>query len=326
MKDLQSGVKETRHSCALLCVVFLIILGGGVITTAQQTPAKHSQLSAQPEAERPTTRGDDSITVNTDLVTVTVSVADSQGRYLPGLNKSDFTITDNKVPQEITFFSDDDLPVSVGIVFDVSGSMSGDKIEKAKEALSAFIRTSHPNDEYFLFDFSSQARLLIDRSHDGDAVIKKLTFVEPHGSTALFDASYVALDRVARGTRPKHAILIISDGQDNSSRYTLSELRRSLRESDATVYAIAINGGFGGALAMYGNLVLEELASVSGGKAFFPKNSSQMNEAFEQIALELRHQYSIGYRPSSFTMDGKWHRVRVKVIPPSDSKRIFVRP
>ena len=298
------------------------------MAAAQSKSAKEvpdSQGSSQTESARPTVQNDGQIIVNTDLVTLTVSVTDSHGRYVSGLDKKDFTISDNKVPQQIAFFSDADLPVSVGIVFDVSGSMSGKKIERAKEALSTFIQTSHPDDEYFLIGFSSQPQLLLDKSRDGEAVIKKLSFVEPHGSTALYDASYLALERVMRGVYPKRAILIISDGQDNNSRYKFSDLRRALTESDVTIYAIGINGGAGGRWSRYGNLVLDELASVSGGKVFFPSNSARMNEAFEQIALELRHQYSIGYRPSNFAVDGKWHRVKVKVMPSSELKRVFVR-
>jgi Ca-activated chloride channel family protein len=127
------------------------------------------------------------------------------------------------------------------------------------------------------------------------------------------------------GAHQKRAILIISDGQDNSSRYTFSELRHALTESDVTIYAIGISEGAGGMLTVYGNLVLQELASVSGGKVFFPRNSTRMNEALEQIALELRHQYSIGYRPSNFALDGKWHRVKVKVTPPPELNRVFIR-
>jgi Ca-activated chloride channel family protein len=263
--------------------------------------------------------------VNTDLVTLTVSVTDNHGRYVSGLDKKDFTISDNKAPQEISFFSDVDSPASVGIVFDVSGSMSGKKINRAKEALSNFIQTSHPDDEYFLIGFSSQPQLLLDRSRDGEALIKKLSLVEPHGSTALYDASYLALERVTRGVYPKRAILIISDGQDNNSRYSFPNLRQALIESDVIVYVVGIDGGGGGREQVYGKLLLVELASVSGGKAFFPGNSGEVNEALEQIALELRHQYSIGYRPPNFTVDGKWHHVKVTVKLPSDAKRLRVR-
>jgi Ca-activated chloride channel family protein len=259
-------------------------------------------------------------------VTLNVNVIDHRGSAVLGLDKKDFSITDNRVPQEIMFFSDADEPVSVGIVFDVSGSMTGKKFERAKEALSNFIQSSHPNDEYSLIGFNSQPQLLLDKSRDGDAVIKKLSYVEPHGSTALYVATYMALERVSRGVYAKRAIVIISDGEDNSSRYTFSELRRALKESGVTVYAIGIEGTGGDRmLEASGKLWLGELASVSGGKAFFPHHANSMYEAFEQIALELRHQYSIGYRPPNFKSDGTWHRLKVKVTPPPDSKRIFVR-
>jgi len=255
----------------------------------------------------------------------TVSVTDANGHYVSGLEQKDFIVSDNKVAQEITFFNDDDVPASVGIVFDVSGSMSGQNIMKAKEALATFIQTSHPSDEYFLIDFSSRPRLLLNRTLDGDAVLGKLTYVEPQGKTALYDAAYVALAHLANAALRKRAVLIISDGQDNDSRYTFSELRRALKESEVTVYAIGTNPNASMKEEMYGKAALEELASASGGKAFFPRNSEQMDEAFERIALELRHRYSIGYRPSNFTADGKWHRVKVKVTAPIELKRVLVR-
>ena len=324
MKNLSTRSKSIQAVKAVLTAVFLILIGTA-IGIAQQKVTTASPATAQSESLNPNTTGNQQIIVNTDLVTLTVSVTDRDGRYLAGLSKNDFTLTDNKIPQAISFFSDTDSPVSVGIVFDVSGSMSGKKIERAKEALSTFIQTSHPDDEYFLIGFNSHPQLLLDRSRDGDAVIKKLSFVEPGGSTALYDASYLALERVMRGAYPKHAILIISDGEDNDSRYKFSELRRALRESDVIVYAIGINGPPMGKWSRYGDNVLDELASISGGKAFFPRNSTRMNEALEQIALELRHQYSIGYRPSNFSLDGKWHRVKVKATPLPEFNRVFIR-
>jgi Ca-activated chloride channel family protein len=267
---------------------------------------------------------DQSVIVNTHLVTLTVSVTDARGLHVTGLDRKDFTISDNKVPQQISFFSDDDLPASVAVVFDVSGSMSGKRIATAKEALAEFIKASHPKDEYFLIDFSSQARLLVDRTPDAEVILRKLTFVEPRGQTALYDATHLALNEVARGTRAKRVVLIISDGQDNNSRHTLDEVRRQLRESDVLVYAIGTNPGTMRP-DMWGRMALEELASASGGRAFFPRNSTQMDEAFERIALELRQQYSIGYRPSNFISDGKWHRLRVNVSPVRAFGRLSVR-
>jgi Ca-activated chloride channel family protein len=290
-----------------------------------------SSSSAQPAATGPAVQVTDDderkpVITHTDLVTLTVTVTDTYGRFVTGLNKNAFTITDDKDQQEITFFSDEDAPVSLGVVFDVSGSMGGDKINKAREALSKFIETSHARDEYFLIGFNNRAQLLLDHTRDSDALMQKLTFVQTHGQTALYDAVYLGVNKVTRGAHPKKAILLISDGQDNSSRYTFSELRRLLKESDVIIYAVGIVDGHDNSELGYGGrAILEELAGVSGGKAFFPSTSAEMNDTFERIALELRTQYSIGYRPSNFANDGRWHRLKIKVQPPRGFPRLFVR-
>src|SRR6185503_9602596 len=200
------------------------------------------------------------VIVNTDLITFTVTVTDTYGRYVSGLAKNAFTITDNKKPQEITYFSDDDSPVSVGVIFDVSGSMTGDKIRRARDALSKFIQTSHDSDEYFLIAFNSRAQLLLDKTRDGDSVLNKLTFVETKSQTALYDACYLGVEKVQRGAHPKRALLLISDGQDNDSRYTFNELRKLLKESDVTLYAVGILSGSdaGSAMGMEGQGILDE--------------------------------------------------------------------
>src|SRR5216684_4324154 len=234
---------------------------------------------------------------------------------------------DDKKQQEITNFSDDDSPVSVGVLFDVSGSMSGDKVKRAREALSHFIQTSHDRDEYFLIAFNSRAQLLMDRTRDGNAVLDKLMFVQTRNNTALYDACYLGVEKVQRGAHPKRALLLISDGQDNDSRYTFSEVRRLLKESDVVLYSIGILSGSdaGSSLGMDGQGILDELSNVSGGKAFFPRTNAEMDDIFEQIALELRHQYSIGYKPTNFSKDGRWHHIKVKITPPRGLPKLFVR-
>jgi Ca-activated chloride channel family protein len=266
------------------------------------------------------------VIVHSDLITLTVTVTDTYGRFVTGLGKNAFTVFDDKTQQEISFFSDEDAPVSLGIVFDVSGSMGGDKIMRAREALSKFVDTSHSRDEYFLIGFNTRAQLLLDHTRDSDALMQKLTFIQTRGQTALYDATYLGVERVTRGAHKKRAILLISDGQDNSSRYTFSELKRLLKESDVIIYAIGIVGaGDDSTLGYGGRAILEELAGVSGGKAFFPSTGAEMNDTFERIALELRTQYSIGYRPSAFANDGKWHKIKIKVQPPRGFPRLFVR-
>jgi Ca-activated chloride channel family protein len=279
------------------------------------------------QQKSPNDFGQGPVIINTDLITFTVTVTDTYGRYVSGLSKGAFTILDEKKPQEITYFSDDDSPVSVGVIFDVSGSMGGDKIKRARDALSKFIQTSHNMDEYFLIAFNSRAQLLLDKTRDGNQVLDKLTFVQTRNNTALYDACYLGVEKVQRGTHPKRALLLISDGQDNNSRYTFGELRRLLKESDVTLYGIGILSGSdaGSSMGMEGQGILDELASVSGGKAFFPRSNAEMDDIFEQIALELRHQYSIGYKPVNFTNDGRWHKIKVRVTPPRGLPRLFVR-
>lgn len=299
--------------CLLLLTFF------GLVTVFAQAPTP-TPPPVEDRDEKP-------ISVTTDLVTLTLTVTDSFGRYVSGLDKKAFTIIDNDKEQELTFFSDQDAPVSIGIIFDVSGSMSKDKILKARNALERFINTSHPNDEYFLIAFNTRAQLLLDRTRDGNAVLDKLSLVQPKNNTALYDAVYLGTERVTRGAHQKKALLIISDGQDNSSRYNFGEVRRLLKESDVTIYSVGILGGgdAGSMLGMQGQSFLDELSGVTGGKSFYPSTNVEMDELFERIALELRHQYSVGYTPKDFAPDGKWRKVKVRVKPPRGLPRLTVR-
>ena len=299
--------------------VFLFLLCFGASFAQTPTPTPTPDVREDPDETKP-------VTVATDLVTMTLTVTDQFGRYVSGLNKNAFSIVDNNQEQEITYFSDTDAPVSVGILFDVSGSMSGDKIQKARKALERFINTSHPNDEYFLIAFNTRAQLLLDRTRNGEAILDKLTMIQPKANTALYDAVYLGIERVTRGSHQKKALLIISDGQDNSSRYNFGEVRRLLKESDVTVYSVGILGnGDNSSLGMQGQAFLDELSGVTGGKAFYPQTNVEMDELFERIALELRHQYSIGYTPKDFAPDGKWRKVKIKVKPPRGLPRLTVR-
>lgn len=298
-----------------------------IFTTLLLLFSAFSSFAQTPEPTPPIEDDNKPITVKTDLVSLTLTVTDLYGRLVSGLTKDAFKVFDSNVEQEITFFSDADAPASIGILFDVSDSMSGEKIAKARKALEKFINTSHPSDEYYLIAFNSRAQLLLDRTRDGEAVVQKLTLVQPKDNTALYDACYLGVERVTRGTRQKKAMLIISDGQDNSSRYNFGEVRRLMKESDVTVYAVGILDGrdAGSPTGMQGQAFLDELTSVTGGKSFYPQTDVELDEIFERIALELRHQYSIGFTPKDFTPDGKWRKVKVKVKPPRGISRLTVR-
>jgi Ca-activated chloride channel family protein len=316
-----------------LLVAGMVLSGGSAVILAQtpeERPAAPNPSVVVPRATPPPapakaagTAGnqdpvtDERIKLDTDLVTLTVTVTDPYNRLVTGLDRQHFELFEDKVKQSIEFFNDDDVPVSLGIVFDVSGSMKG-KLDRARDSLKAFIETSHQDDDFFLVGFNQRAELIAEFS-DGDTLINKLTLVDPKGQTALYDAAYLGIEKVKQGRHTKRAILLISDGQDNSSRYTYSELRKLLREAGVQIYCIGIvefGGAAGGTLDMQGQAILEEISQVTGGKAFFPRSAAELEDATTRIALELRHQYSIGYTPTNVKRDGQWHKIKVQVKPP----------
>lgn len=281
------------------------------------TPAAQTSTQQPSRPSNPFGDDQDRIKIGTELVSLTVTVTDPYNRLVTGLDKHNFEIFEDKVKQEISHFSDDDVPVSLGIIFDVSGSMKG-KLDRARDALRAFIQTSHSDDDFFLVGFNQRANLLAEFT-DGDTLTNKLTLVDPRGQTALYDASYLGIEKVKQGRHQKRALLLISDGQDNSSRYTYGELRKLLKEAGVQIYCIGIvefGGGAGGSLDLQGQAILEEISQVTGGKAFFPRSAAELEDATTRIALELRHQYSIGYAPTNIKKDGQWHKIKVSVKPP----------
>lgn len=289
-------------------------------TPGKQNPLQQirSQLSDQGDQDR--------VRIGTDLVSLPVTVTDAYNRLVTGLDKQHFEVFEDKVKQDISFFSDDDAPVSLGIIFDVSGSMKG-KIDRARDALKAFTQTSHNDDDFFLIGFNQRANLLAEFT-DGDTLINKLTLVDTKGQTALYDAAYLGIEKVKQGRHNRHALLLISDGQDNSSRYTYGELRKLLKEAGVQIYCIGIvemGGGAGGTLDMQGQAILEEISQVTGGKAFFPRSSAELEDATTRIALELRHQYSIGYNPTNIKRDGQWHKIKVSVKGPKGLSNLRVQ-
>jgi Ca-activated chloride channel family protein len=262
----------------------------------------------------------------TDLVSLTVTVTDGLDRLVTGLDRGNFEIYEDKVKQEISHFNFDDSPVNLGIVFDVSGSMKG-KLDRARNALKEFIQTSHSDDDFFLVGFNQRANLLAEFT-DGNSLINKLNLVDPSGQTALYDATYIAVEKVKQGRHSRNALLLISDGQDNSSRYTYGELRKRLKEAGVQIYCIGIvemGGATGGTLDMQGQAILEEIAQTTGGKAFFPRSAAELEELTTRIALELRHQYSIGYSPTNVKRDGQWHKIRVRVNAPKGWSNLKVK-
>jgi Ca-activated chloride channel homolog len=192
----------------------------------------------------------------------------------------------------------------------------------AREALKAFIETSHDDDDFFLITFNQRAELIAEFT-DGESLLNKLTLVDPRGQTALYDAAYLGVEKVKQGRHSKRAILLISDGQDNSSRYTYGELRKLLKEANVQIYCLGIvelGGGAGSTLDLGGQAILEEMSQTTGGKAFFPRSGAELEDATTRIALELRHQYSLGYVPNNEQQKGDWRKIRVRVNPPRPAR------
>ena len=300
-----------------LCLLVALLILGSEFTPAQTKPT--ITPTPTPDVIQP---DDTPIRVDTDLVTLTLTVADNWNRYVSNLTKKHFTVFENGVEQEISFFSDMDSPASIGIIYDISGSMAEGKIQRARFALERFIKTSHPSDEYSLIAFNDKVKLLADRTRDANAILDKFSLLKAGGNTAFYDAVYLGVDRVIRGSHNKRALLIISDGQDNSSRYSLPEVRRYLKEADVIIYSVGIYAGNEGIEGFYGQGLLKELSEATGGEAFF---GGDIDDIFERIALQLRHQYSIGYIPKEFNQDGKWRSLKVTIKPPRGMPRLNVR-
>jgi len=269
------------------------------------------------KAQLPAKTDETSVVVETNLVNVTVVVTDTRGRNVRGLDQSAFSIFDNKQKQEISWFAVDDSPVSMAVVFDLSGSMSREKMAQAQAALQRFFENSHPQDEYSLIAFDGRPRVSVPGTRDPAEMINRLSLQPSHGQTALYDACGLAVTQVGRSAYHRRAILIISDGQDNNSRSTLSDLRQQLHEEDVLVYAIGITDPARvGPAVDQGRRALSEITGSTGGRAFFPFNEDEMIKASEEIALELRSQYQLAYRPAQLESVRKWHQIKVSVSPP----------
>lgn len=264
----------------------------------------------------------------TELVNLTISVTDRNGRAVTGLAPQDIEVYEDKVKQKIEHYGAEDAPISVGLIFDVSGSMRS-KLDQARDAIKAFVETSHAEDDFFLVGFNRRADLLAEFC-DGEDLHRRLGLVGAHGETALYDAVYLGIEKVQQGRHRKRVLLVISDGQDNASQYTFEQLRRRLKETDVQLYCVGI--GFPGLSekaeqrrAMRGQMILDNIAQVTGGRAFFVNSASDLEKATTRVALELRHQYSLGYTPTNNQRGGKWRKIRVRVNRLSWTPELFIR-
>jgi Ca-activated chloride channel family protein len=254
--------------------------------------------------------------VAVDLVLVPVTITDPMNRLVTGLEKDNFELFEGSSKEDIKSFSSEDAPVSLGVIFDSSGSMSS-KMERAKDAVMEFFKTANPQDEFFMITFSDEPEVVSDFTNSVDDIQGKLVYTMPQKRTALLDAIYMGVSKMRQAKYPKKALLIISDGGDNHSRYTEGEIKALVKEADVMVYAIGIyDRYFQSEEERLGPALLGEVAELTGGRAFTVENPNDLADVATKIGVELRNQYVLGYRPTKIVRDGKWRKIKVKLLPP----------
>jgi Ca-activated chloride channel family protein len=334
-KTLRDGRVVGLRWTLTLCLAALAFSSMPTFCGAQENPLDNVETPTpppppkSPEDQKPLIEGganvaaeatshrDSRLRIDVNLVQVPVTVTDPMNRLVTGLEKENFQIFDNNIGQTIKYFSSEDAPLTIGIIFDLSGSMSS-KFVRARKALTEFLRTSNPQDEFFVVGFNDRPAVIVDYTSDPDDVEARMVMLRPENRTALIDAVYLGVDHLRQAKYERKALLIISDGGDNRSRYTEGELRRVVRESDVQIYSIGIFDNYAPTTEeQLGPTLLTEICEMTGGRLFnVGGDISDLQDIATRISAELRNQYVIGYSPSDARHDGNWRKLRVKLLPP----------
>ncbi len=292
------------------------------------TPATGAPAGAQPPAvtgpASAKARPGALIRINVDMVLVPITVTDPMNRLVTGLEKEDFQIYENNGEQKIASFASEDAPVSIGIIFDLSGSMTS-KLIRARDSILQFIKTANPEDEFFVIGFNDRPELIEDFTNSVEDIEARLATVHSGHRTALLDAIYYGVEKMKEARHQRKALLVVSDGGDNRSRYTEGEVRSQVRESDVEIYSIGIFDPYAATPEeRTGPALLNELSEETGGRLYRVDDLAEMGDIAEKISTELRNQYVIGYTPKDMSRDGKWRKVKVKLNPPPGLPQLTV--
>ena len=253
------------------------------------------------------------IRTSVDLVLVPVTVTDAMNRVVVGLEQGNFQVYEGKQAQEIKHFSREDAPVSLGVILDLSSSMAS-KIERAREAVLKLLEESNPQDEFFLITFSETPHVVQNFTQSVGDIQEQLVIAQPKGRTALLDAIYLGLNNMKDAKYPRKALLLISDGGDNHSRYTEGEVKARIKESDVLVYSVGVfDREFATREELLGPELLTEISAVTGARCYTLDNPNDLPVITRHIGVELRNQYVLAYRPDDSKIDGKWRKIKVKV-------------
>ena len=317
------------------CVLMLMSASTWHIAYGQEDPL--STVHVQPPPPAPSTepkpvegkealkaRSGERIRVNVNLVLVPLTVTDPMDRLVTGLEKENFFIYENSHLETIRSFSTEDAPVSIGVIFDLSGSMSN-KVIRARDSILQFMKTSNPQDEFFVVGFNDRPELIEDFTSSVDQIESRLAIVKAEHRTALLDAIYFGLNKMKQAKYERKALLVVSDGGDNRSRYTESEVRSVVRESGVQIYSIGIFDPYAATTEeRMGPLLLNDISDETGGRLFRVDDVSEMGDIATKISAELRNEYVLGYKPDDERKDGKWRKVKVKLVPPAGLPQLTV--
>jgi Ca-activated chloride channel homolog len=311
---LRSVIRRTGIVALLVCLGTAAALGQSA-STPPGSPAAGAQRRG----------GEYKIGVSVNLVVLHATVLDKKGRVVNGLTRSDFVVYEDGVAQKLNVFSHADIPVTMGIVIDDSGSMR-DKRPAVNAAALTFVKTSNPQDQVFVVNFNDSYYLDTpgNFAQNMEELKAALDKIDSRGGTAMRDAIYASLDHMKLGNRDKKVLLVITDGDDNASRYTFEELLRYAQKSNVVIYCIGLLGDedTGGLFKLHSSgskhaaKALRELAQATGGQAYFPKTLDDVESTCTQIAHDIRNQYTLGYYPSNFRQDGTYRTVRVEAFDP----------
>ncbi len=312
--ELRAQRPEISGACVRTCALLLFASTSLFVPVSfAQTPTvgpTHNDNAQRIEKGK-------SLHAETDIALVNISVTDPYGRLVTGLEQDNFRVFEDNVEQEIVRFSSEDVPISIGVIFDMSGSMA-DKIEKSRMAAVQFFKTSNPQDEFLLVNFNDRAELMNRFTPSVEELQSHLMFTSAKGETALLDGIYLGLSEMKGAHNAKKALLIISDGGDNHSRYSEEDIRKYAKEAGVQIYAIGLYEPGGGATPeeKLGPDLLAELTLLTGGRTFVVGSLKDLPDIATKISMELRNQYVVGYRPSDHAHDGKWRKIKIKLRPP----------
>lgn len=307
-------------------MLFASLVGAGSVfgqiplqTEAPPPPGQTTGAAAQGQ-------GQGKIKLDVNLVVLHTSVIDDRGKFVEGLTEANFRVYEDKVEQKLSIFKREDLPVSMGLVIDNSGSMR-DKRPRVNEAAITLVQSSNPDDEAFVVNFNDDYYLDLDKDFTNSIPELKeaLERIDARGSTALYDAIIGSLDHLKKGNKEKKVLLIVTDGEDNTSRNSLEKTLREIQKTDTVIYTIGLLGQENKKSAKTARKALIAIAQASGGVAYFPENVEDVHAICEQVAHDIRHQYTLAYYPSNSARDGTFRSVHVDVIPPRGHGKLIAR-